>query len=528
VSGLNLICDPWLPARRASGAICVVRPSDLTDCHACDPVVALDFPRADWNAAVTEWLIGLMFATRPPRAAADWAAHFQLAPTPASLWEDLAPLAPAFELTGDGTRAFQDPAPLDGDPRPVSNLLIDAPGENTVRRNADLFVRRGAPQTLSLPFAAAALITFQTYAPSGGAGHRTSVRGGGPLTTLVAPVRHLRPTTLWELVWSNVPDRAEGEKLAAPEAALPWLSATTQSAAGQVVGPSDAPAATAFFACPRRIRLEFATGACAWSGRSGPIVIGFRTRPHGANYKGWTHPLSPYRRDAAGKLAAMHPKSETFDMGSFPAWWGFEGCPAAGVGLWQGRREALPPAAAEAEIAVFGYDMDNMKARQWHARQLPWAPFYGDRDTGLRAATQAAATGVETAARSLVHALRLAAYGQGDRGGYSVSPGLRGDAFRAIGQDLRAACEPAFLGLVQRLAQRPGVTLAAGDAAPALAGWRQVLIETTLGAFDLALDAAAGCLVNPARAVAARKMLFSALAADGAVGRALQIDGVLE
>ena len=50
----------------------------------------------------------------------------------------------AFELVGAGPRFLQDLDPLDDcDDKAIGALLIDAPGAQTLRNNADLFVKRG-------------------------------------------------------------------------------------------------------------------------------------------------------------------------------------------------------------------------------------------------------------------------------------------------------------------------------------------------------------------------------------------------
>ena len=106
------------------------------------------------------------------------------------------PLAPAFNLLGDAPRFLQDLEPLEGRGNPPGMLFIDSAGDSTAKKNADLMVRRGRYDALPLPLAAMALYTLQAFVPSGGAGHRTSMRGGGPLVTLVKPAAE----GLWPLV----------------------------------------------------------------------------------------------------------------------------------------------------------------------------------------------------------------------------------------------------------------------------------------------------------------------------------------
>ena len=91
---------------------------------------------------------------------------------------------------------MQDFEALDCEPWPVSRLLIEAPGENTEKENKDLFQKRGQTPSLGLPAAAMALFTLQIYASSGGDGHRTSLRGGGPLTTRRFPELQITPTNM--------------------------------------------------------------------------------------------------------------------------------------------------------------------------------------------------------------------------------------------------------------------------------------------------------------------------------------------
>lgn len=205
----NLIADRWLPCRRLSGTRAFRAAHELTGAFDDDPVVALDFPRPDWNAAVTELLIGLLSITAAPADAETWAAQWVEPPEPHLLAKALAPLTFAFNVDGEGARCFQDLYPAELKERnDVGALLIDAPGDKTSKLNKDLFIKRDGVSALCLPYAAAALVTLQTYAPTGGKGHRTSMRGGGPLTMLIAPRRtrgNGAPlTTLWDLIWANV------------------------------------------------------------------------------------------------------------------------------------------------------------------------------------------------------------------------------------------------------------------------------------------------------------------------------------
>ncbi len=492
----NLLASPWLEVRRASGVRTVIRPCDLTSRFNDDPILALDFPRPDWNAALTEFLIGLCALALAVEDAAAWAGYFIEPPAPERLTDGLARFAFAFAFDGEGPCAYQDFDTLaEQELKPVSGLLIDAPGENALRNNSDLFVRRGGVASLGLPYAAAALITLQTYAPSGGAGHRTSLRGGGPLTTLLSPRRRASKAstvaTLWDRVWANVPEQSGDGPGPRPEDVFPWLSPTRTSVNGEVVTEENSHPILAFFACPRRIRLVFAdTVHCDLSGESGRGASALRTQNYGANYLQWLHPLSPYRNDKKSGFLAIHPQAGPSDYGDWLAWWGGGGGrPAQPLPLWEERRRMVGHLLDEADgMEAFGFQMDNMKARQWLNASLPWIPLQAGAGGPLQEAVEQAISATDAAARALVRAAKIAFYGQrqGDVGGYRLPETLALNALREPGERLWRETEAEFRLLLSSLLAR----LAQGEAATGdlLAPWLSLLRRQTLRLFDDIVD----------------------------------------
>ncbi|WP_289044223.1 type I-E CRISPR-associated protein Cse1/CasA [uncultured Aliiroseovarius sp.] len=236
---LNLISDPWIPVRLKSGGRRTVAPWQMADPDIAFP----DWPRPDLNIACLELLIGLVFMADPPAHEEDW--EDRQAPDPDRLKARLDPFAPAFNLLGDGPRFLQEFEVLESAPNSPDMLFIDSAGENAAKKNADLMVWRDRYGALALPLAAMALYTFQSFAPSGGAGNRTSMRGGGPLVTLVGPGQGL-----WPLIWANVPDGT-----AAEPSNLPWMRPTRVSNKAQEVYPEQSHAIEAFLGMPRRLRL---------------------------------------------------------------------------------------------------------------------------------------------------------------------------------------------------------------------------------------------------------------------------------
>ena len=117
------------------------------------------------------------------------------------------------------------------------------------------------------------------------------------MVTLVDPGQGL-----WALVWANVPNGTpQGAE------ALPWLRPTRTSDDGKpptYPPQSNAPPVEVFFGMPRRLRLEF---------DNADHVTGVIQRPHGTNYAGWDHPLTPYyRKVAGGDRFAQRPRAGEF------------------------------------------------------------------------------------------------------------------------------------------------------------------------------------------------------------------------
>ena len=290
---LNLISDPWIPVRRHSGAD-TIRPDQIAD----SDVEAFAWPRPDLNLACYELLIGLTYLACPPEDPEQRYAP----PSQAEFRSALEPLAPAFNLLGEGPLFLQDLEPLEGDPNPPDTLFLDSAGGNTAKKNADLMVRRDRYPALTLPMAAMALYALQAFAPSGGAGNHTSMRGGGPMVTLVRP----KGSGLWQTIWANVP---YGMSLPPEELnALPWMRPAVTSEKGRFVVPDpereadEGPEPEMFFGQPRRLRLVAERGA----------VVGVIQRPHGTNYAQWVHDLTPYYEDPNGQILPVHPKPGPF------------------------------------------------------------------------------------------------------------------------------------------------------------------------------------------------------------------------
>ncbi|ATJ84517.1 type I-E CRISPR-associated protein Cse1/CasA [Halomonas beimenensis] len=395
---MNLLNDPWLPFRTKEGVTIYRPPTAMAD----PEVVDLALPRADFQGAAYQFLIGLLQTALPPQDHGDWLDRFIEPPGVDELATAFAPFADAFELDGDGPRFMQDLDPLDDvKDGTVSGLLIDAPGANGIKNNTDFFVKRGRAEAMCEDCAALALFTMQINAPAGGAGIRVGLRGGGPLTTLVLP--EAADANLWSRLWLNVmTPRAltrSGQSWQAPRAdddsLFPWTAPTRVSdKKGTEVFPEGMHPLHPYWSMPRRFRLLFEDEACRCDicGREVVrIVRRIRAKKQGANYGGpWLHPLTPYRRDPKkphepplstkgqpGGLGYQHWSNlvlhDADASGALPALAVQDYVSQKVLAVDEERRagEDIAALLKHARLWAFGYDMDNMKPRGWYSVEMP-------------------------------------------------------------------------------------------------------------------------------------------------------------
>jgi CRISPR system Cascade subunit CasA len=417
-----------------------------------DPVMAIDWPRADFRLASLEFLIGLLAVAYPSATKREWEQRDENPPDVAALDTAFAPLAELFNLDGDGPRFMQDFEQLDAEPNDVATLLIEAPGEQALKKNTDLLNKRGQVQRLSRAAAAMALYTLQTFAPAGGAGNRTGLRGGGPLTTLAIPPGE---PPLWRVLWANVPLGTVAESQEWPRI-FPWLAKTRTSEKDAKVAPASEGDRLAFWGMPRRIRLVFAKAepeeVCDLTGMADEIfATGWRQRPYGANYTVFEHPLSPYykQKPKDTEYLPVHPQ---------PAGIGYKdflgllfsvpdgtGKPAACIATYT--RERKPPPGEVWRILAAGYDMDNMKARGFVEAELP--VFSGD-DAALQAEILSQLiAGAESVAGLLRAAVRNALFSEGAK--TDLAAGL----FATLRARFWRESEPEFYRCAWRVSAKP-------------------------------------------------------------------------
>jgi CRISPR system Cascade subunit CasA len=484
----NLISTRWILVIRASGRRDRIRPADLTDRLDSDPVIDVDFPRADFRCAGLEFLIGLLTVACPPFD--DWGPRWMSPPSTADLEAAFAPLAEAFTFDGEGARAYQDLEDFAAKPTRVEALLIEAPGLNAMEKNTALLVKPGRIEVMSRSAAAIALLALQTMAPAGGAGIRTSLRGGGPLTTLVVPAR---PATLWHRLWANVPPGDAPPKPTEFSRIFPWLAATRLSGKdGRTTPPENVDWRQAFFGMPRRIRLDFepnvGRSACDLTGEIDDVIVrSYRTLPHGTSYDAWggVHPLTPHYRSNAGDPIRypVHGQEGRFGYRQWVAmlYGAKDGLrePALCVSKFvTHRKDDLPRADRSFRLMAAGYDMDNMKARAFIEAETPDITVPGGNSEAVAEKARDFVAAANEVAGALGQAVKIALYGDRTDVGRNTTPLTTArDRFWADTNDRFFAT----LNDISRLAAED----LAGDAAmPMARTWRAVMERAALAIFD--------------------------------------------
>lgn len=508
---INLLSPdvPWLTFRQhdghtTAGAVCdLVRP-EWAD---------LDAPRADFCGATYQLLIGLLQAKLVPDSRKDWLALYHIPPTPEALQAALADWLPAFALSPDSGPAFmQDLDPL-ASQEPIStlNLLIDQGSDSNSYFNKSTHWAGLCPRCTAL-----ALFTLQINAPSGGVGHRVSLRGGGPLTTLVLPSDP--QATLWQRLWLNVIPRQDLPADAGdwhsprPDAAiLPWLGATRISDKTGVQTPPDAVhPLQAYWSMPRRIRLappHQDGGCCEICGQTDiPLFRQYRTRNYGTNYTdGWLHPLTPYTLDSKNEKPPLSVKGKKGNT-QYRQWLALtlsdsskqQQAAAVVSDFLRGKARRLKQPIAR--LWCFGFEMDNMKAKCWYDSQMPLLALADpEQEKAFAGAVQRLLQLASERAELLRKQVKAAMFRHPSEA----------NAEPMVEQSFWQATEASFYQALDQLAQQP-------DPLPVYRHWMSITYQRSLQLFDQWVLNAPIEQMDDARVVKARHSLGKLLSAGKA------------
>ena len=375
----DLLEEKWIPVRCKSGARRFIAPWQIAEVD--DPPVDIDTGRPDFDCAGIQFLIGLLQTAFTPPDEASWRSLHDEPPTAMELRDWLAPLRGKFELLGDGPRFMQDwtlAGRTDLEPRPVYDLLVDAPGENTNKYNKDLFSKRWFDPKAGLSPAASAfaLLSAQYTGLGVGPGFYVGVRGGGPLNTLISG------ENIWLQAWRNVLDagawRNGGSVSAgADHDRFPWFHKHADPKYHVEVNAETVAPEWVFWAMPQRRYLTGEVfGSCQLFPELGDVqtFTGILTANKGFDHKNgcFDHPLSPYRTPADSPPTSIKGSRRAVSFAEWPALFlgGTSGqrisAPARVIRRWR-MTAGLP----EVSITLAGFDANKAKAEAWCHGRVP-------------------------------------------------------------------------------------------------------------------------------------------------------------
>ncbi len=197
----NLLEDPWIPVRTTYGENHQIRAYEI----ARKDIVALDAPRPDFNAALIQFLIGLIQTVLAPETPRDWRKRYAQPPSEDELKEVFKSIKPAFYLDGDGFRFMQDELAIKvGKHLPIEEMVFGAPGGSSKVNNKDHFIKKSCINGLCYSCSISSILTANIFAEDGGQGYFQSMRGNGFITTLVQADGQQSEMVLWENIWLNI------------------------------------------------------------------------------------------------------------------------------------------------------------------------------------------------------------------------------------------------------------------------------------------------------------------------------------
>lgn len=198
----NLLFDSWIPVRTRHGEN---KPPIKAYEIVQEDIVALDAPRADFNAALMQFLIGLLQTVYAPENPREWRKLFNQPPSVDELKRRFENIKDAFYLDCDGYRFMQDELAIKtGKLRPIEEMIFGAPGKSGKDKNQDHFVKRNDIDGLCYSCVATALLTANFFAEDGGSGYFQSMRDNGFVSCLVQSDEHQSEKSLWKNLWLNI------------------------------------------------------------------------------------------------------------------------------------------------------------------------------------------------------------------------------------------------------------------------------------------------------------------------------------
>ncbi|MCF7859874.1 MAG: type I-E CRISPR-associated protein Cse1/CasA [Candidatus Cloacimonetes bacterium] len=511
---MNLLKDVWLPVIREDGRHEIIAITQITENHDENPIVELDSPRSDFRNGLYQLLIGIVQVAALPEDEDEWVDLFYKPYNEETFKEKLLYYEDCFEIDSEGPAFMQDYDLLEEQTvENLRNLFVSQASEPNV------YFNKAIPKQIDPYWAAAALYCLNTFGPAGGRGHRTGIRGGGPVTTILIPGdTKKRSTSLWEKIWFNVFSGEQLKDFTGDSSKIqksdifPWMKPTVISGSkGKCVYPQDCNPLVMYFAMPRRIRFvfEYREGICDLTGKSTKaLVTGYRTYHSGNDYQGhWIHPLNAYRYQTDRNAPPISIKGSPGGF-SYRDWMllsldykGKDAITPFNVAYVQKFFNARKAIIGERNSIAWnaGYDLSNIKARAWYEAKMPVFPLDSNQSLFVKSFAENA---IEAAGKCISHlqsAVKTA--------WYKNPKEIKGD-FSFISNDFYSRTEKDFYNLLDTLVKNTEEDEIRSQCAKE---WEKVLNKKTFEIFNFRALAEQEDGLDMKRVIAGRGILFSGI-----------------
>lgn len=309
---MNLLEDAWIPVRAdgGTGAFRLLTYRELL-CSAGDWQVSL--PRDDLELACVQLLVCITQVMFLPEDKQVLQGRLANPLSPEDFVAGVAPCREWFDLNHPTRPFMQSCGVKSAEDTPIQKLLIGLPEGN----NHAFFNEAGEVRNLSGPLAAIALFNQASNSPSFGGGFKGSLRGGAPITTLVAG------DTLRKTVWRNVLTRP---RIAERQISMPgfdqdqptWVKPIKEK---ESIHWNEIGLMRGLFWQPARLQLvkaEVNMPCDVLGGEPVPVYTGFRKEKFNFTVEGvWPHPHGAMMMSL--KKGALEQKFASFTT-TAPAW----------------------------------------------------------------------------------------------------------------------------------------------------------------------------------------------------------------
>ncbi|MGA3209496.1 MAG: type I-E CRISPR-associated protein Cse1/CasA [Syntrophales bacterium] len=373
----NLLFDSWIPARTRNGETKPIKAFEIVQ----EDIIAIDAPRADFNAALMQFLIGLLQTVYAPENPKVWRNLFNQPPSEAQLRENFEQIKGAFYLDGDGYRFMQDTSIKEsGNKASILKLIPGIVGENTIDKNQDFFVKSSQISCMSVNNLISALYLYQNYCLSETGGrfgrHHGSFRGRNTITAFVVK----EDGNLWENLWLNVIQKNTFNGLiqsGLTNSDFEWMNDRPN---GKQKTDNDLIRNDIYWSMPRRVWVDFSelkNGICDLTSKKTEVIQNVYIKENGIQYatKLTQHPLIPYFKDTEG----LHPTKIGAEGVNYGDWLSLVGSETASQNLLEhANRRNLN---GDFKILACGYWNHPQQAKTlcWYQTNMPLYALHADK-----------------------------------------------------------------------------------------------------------------------------------------------------